>query len=317
MHVPDGLLSAPVALASAALSTLALGAAVARSRTGASPRATALRGVTAAFVFAAQMLNFPVAGGTSGHLVGGALAAILVGPAAAVVVMTAVLVLQCLVFADGGLLALGANVLDMAVIHPLVGYGLYRLVASDRPTASRRVAAVAFASWCATLATAATCAGQLALSRVAPATVLLPAMLGSHVAVGAGEAVISALVISALLRARPEIVESHRDATGRAPAATVVLGLSVALALALFVSPFACPWPDGLEHVVGRVGVVPSEARITLPAPLREYTMPGLSGGLSTSAAALAGTLLVFAVCLAIGRSLAPRRARPDSAATP
>lgn len=310
MHVPDGLLTAPVALASAALSAACVATAAVRSRTRAGARATALRGVMAAFVFAAQMLNFPVAGGTSGHLVGGALAAVLLGPAAAIIVMTAVLVLQCLVFADGGLLALGANVLDMGVIHPVVGYALYRLVAGRTPNGARRIVALAFGSWGATLATAATCAGQLALARVAPPGVLLSAILGSHVVVGAGEAIIGALVLGALQRVRPELLTVDARGDRLPPLALGVFGLSVALALALFVTPFACSWPDGLEQAFRRIGVVPSSARVELAAPLRDYSVPGLSGALSTSAAALLGTLLVFAVCVVLGRSLAPRRER-------
>ena len=111
-------------------------------------RAVAMMGVTAAFVFAAQMINFPIVGGTSGHFVGGVLAAVLLGPSAAVIVMAAVLAMQCLLFGDGGLLALGANVLNMAVIHPIVGFALYRALAGCAGgdgglRAARRVAALA------------------------------------------------------------------------------------------------------------------------------------------------------------------------------
>src|SRR5580698_5511244 len=131
MHVPDGFLDAKTAATTAALSAVGLGVALRRARLTLPPRKVPMLGVTAAFVFAAQMLNFPIPGGTSGHLVGGVLAAVLVGPSAAVVVMAAVLVLQCLVFGDGGLLALGANVLNMGVLHPLVGFAIYRTVAGQ------------------------------------------------------------------------------------------------------------------------------------------------------------------------------------------
>src|SRR3984957_2569561 len=144
MHIPDGLLSTPVSLACAGLSVVAVGAATARSRFASESRHVALMGMAAAFVFAAQLLNFPVAGGTSGHLIGGVLAAVLLGPSAAVVAMTAVLILQCLVFGDGGLMALGANVLNMAVIQPLVGITIYAVVsgrAAGRVHPVRRIAA--------------------------------------------------------------------------------------------------------------------------------------------------------------------------------
>src|SRR5580692_2424746 len=165
MHIPDGFLPVPVSAACAGLSTAAIGAAAFRAHHALGPRAVAMVGVTAAFVFAAQLLNFPVAGGTSGHLIGGVLAAVLLGPSAAVVAMTAVLILQCLVFGDGGLMALGANVLNMAVIQPLVGITIYAVVSgraggAGRVHPVRRVAAAAFASWIATLVAAAACAGE-------------------------------------------------------------------------------------------------------------------------------------------------------------
>jgi cobalt/nickel transport system permease protein len=265
------------------------------------------------------MLNFPVAGGTSGHLVGGVLAAVLVGPSAAVIVMTAVLILQCLVFGDGGLLALGANVLNMGIIHPLVGFAIYRAIAGPNAPAvwaPRRIAAVAFACWVATVIAAATCAGELALSRAVAAEVVLPAMVGTHLVVGAGEAVISALVFVTVLRLRPEVLDARSLAPRGRTWSLVVPGLSASAAIALFVSPFACTWPDGLERVVERLGIEPTRAAVSIPAPLRDYAMPGLHGAVRVSAAALAGTLLVFALCFALGLALAPRQ-RTQRTATP
>ncbi len=321
MHIPDGLLSAPVASACAVLAAVSVGSACVRARTGAGEELSARRasalGVTAAFIFAAQMLNFPIAGGTSGHLIGGVLAAVLVGPSAAVVVMTAVLSLQCLVFADGGLLALGANVLNMAVLHPLVGFALYRSLAGRGGLAGvRGLAAFAFACWIATVVAAATCAGELALSGVAPATVVLPAMAGVHAVIGLGEALISALVVASVRRVRPELLRRVRARDGSRVFAGALLGLPAALALALFVSPFACTWPDGLERIVERLGIAPSSARLPIAAPLGGYVLPGLHGSwLGTSIAALAGTAIVFAICLVIGRVLTPTAPRADPSA--
>jgi cobalt/nickel transport system permease protein len=312
MHIPDGLLSAPVALTSAGLASIAVGAACARVRADLSARSASTIGVTAAFVFAAQMINFPVAGGTSGHLVGGVLTAVLLGPSSAVVVMTAVLILQCLVFADGGLLALGANVLNMAVLHPLVGFMLYRAVAGPAgPSGVRGIAGVAFGSWIATVVAAAACAGELTLSGIAPPSVVLPAMVGVHALIGLGEALIASLVVATVARLRPELLR-RVSLRARSSALTgVLLGLSSTLALALFVSPFACRWPDGLTHVVTRLGIEPAHARLPVPAPLRGYAVAGLNGSwLSTSIAALAGTVIVFVACLGIGRLLAPKPGR-------
>jgi cobalt/nickel transport system permease protein len=312
MHIPDGLLSMPVALACAGLSALAVGTAAARSRARLGSRTVAMLGVTGAFIFAAQMLNFPVVGGTSAHLIGGVLAAVLLGPSTAVVVMTAVLVLQCLAFGDGGLLALGANALNMAVVHPLVGYAAYRAVVSTRgqpSRPSRQIAGAAFGAWVATLAGASVCAGELVLSRIGTPAVVLVAMVGTHAAIGAGEAVVTALVLSTVLRVRPELVSSVANGPGaRATATTLALGLAVSVALALFVSPFACPWPDSLQRLASALGLDPSHARVLFDAPMDGYAVRGIQArGWSTALAALAGTLLMFGLCCTLGWWLAPR----------
>jgi cobalt/nickel transport system permease protein len=313
MHIPDGFLSAPVAFACATLAATAVAAGVRRSGSLLGSRAVARMGVTAAFVFAAQLINFPVAGGTSGHLVGGVLAAVLLGPSAAVVVMTAVLAMQCLVFGDGGLLALGANVLNMAVIHPIVGFAVYRAIVgfapSGRPVGDvRRLTAVAFASWVATVVAAATCAGELALSNLAAPGLVLLAMVGVHLAIGLCEALITALVIASILRLDPSLVE--RRPTARRPSSSIaVLGLATSLGLALFLSPFACSWPDGLERVVARLGIEPAHARLSFPAPFRDYTIAGFKGSLwAPSFVAAAGTLAVFGLCCALAFWLLPRQ---------
>jgi len=311
MHIPDGLLSAPVCAASATLSALAVAVAGARSRALLGSRTVAWMGVTAAFVFAAQMMNFPVASGTSGHLIGGALAAALLGPSAAVIVMTAVLVLQCLVFGDGGLLALGANVLNMAVLQPVVGFAVYRaLGGGSRAGGVRRITAVAFGSWVATVVAAATCAGELALSRVVAPGPALAAMVGVHAVIGLGEAAIAAFVLAGVLRLRPALLEAPegRGAT-QAVGTASALALVASLSLALFVSPFACKWPDGLERVVEVLDIQPSQARLALPALLPRYAVPGVSAGWVTSLVAVAGTLLAFGVCGVLGACLAPRQA--------
>jgi hypothetical protein len=136
-------------------------------------------------------------------------------------------------------------------------------------------------------------------------------MDGVHAAIGAGEALITAVVLATVMRLRPDIADRARSSLGRdRPGGIAVLGLVAAAALGLFVSPFACAWPDGLERVVERLGVEPSRAILSAPAPLRGYAIPGLHAGVpSTSLAALAGTLLVFACCVAVGVWLAPRRA--------
>jgi cobalt/nickel transport system permease protein len=207
MHIPDGFLSPEVAAACAVPAAAAVGYGLRRASRDLDERRVPLLGVTAAFVFAAQMLNFPVAGGTSGHFLGAALAAILLGPWLAGVVLSVVLVVQCFVFADGGITALGANVLNMGVVGGLVVGG--SMVAARRllPDGRRTTLAVAGAgAWLAVMAGAAATAIELALSGTVPMATVLPAMLGVHVLIGAGEAVITVAAVSAVLTTRPDVL---------------------------------------------------------------------------------------------------------------
>jgi cobalt/nickel transport system permease protein len=309
MHIPDGFLSPSVAGAAAVLGVSGVVTAAVRAKRRIGPRTVALLGVTSAFVFAAEMVNFPVAFGTSGHLIGGVLAAVMVGPDAAVVVMTSVLVLQCLVYADGGLLALGANTLNMAILHPIVGYLVYRLTLgrAAHPTVPRRLAAAALGAWVATLAAAGACSGELALSGVVTPGLVFPAMLGIHALIGLGEALITALVLRAVLRIRPRSLDFDAHGATRMHDTSWGLGLVAALGLALFASPFACRWPDGLEHVAEQVGLRATPLEPS-PSPLHGYALAGLHGPVSVSLAAAIGTALMFAVCWGIGLWLAPVR---------
>jgi len=309
MHIPDGFLSARVALSYAALSSLGVGAACYRLRAQRDRGASALLGVSAAFVFAAQMVNFPVAAGTSGHLVGSALAAALLGLPGALVVMTAVIIVQCLVFADGGVFALGANLFNMGLVGCVVGFCCYRLACGAAPSPTRRVASVAFAGWCATIAGALSCAGQLALSGAAPLKVLLPAMLGVHALIGVGEAVIGALVVASVLRFRPELLEKYEPAErfARPQAGALSAGLGLSVAVAALLAPLAYAAPDGFSRVTQTLGLRAS-ASPPLLAPLSEYGVPGfISGAFATVLAGCLGTLLLFGLCWLLARALVPR----------
>ena len=209
MHIPDGFLSPEVAAVCAVPAIGAVGYGLRRASRDLDERRVPLLGVTAAFVFAAQMLNFPVAGGTSGHFLGAALAAVLLGPWLAAVVLSVVLVVQSFVFADGGVTALGANVLNMGVVGALVVGGL--MVAAQRvlPKGRRSTLAVAGAgAWLAVVAGSVACAFELAISGTVPLGTVLPAMLGVHVLIGAGEAVITVAAVSAVLSTRPDVVRT-------------------------------------------------------------------------------------------------------------
>lgn len=306
MHIPDGFLDVKTAVGTAVVAVAGVGLAVRQVRQQLPPRKVPLLGVAAAFIFAAQMLNFPVAGGTSGHLIGAVLAAVLLGPAAAVVVMTAVLVVQCFLFQDGGVSALGANVFNMAVLAPVVGYAIYRAVRRVLPGDVGLITAAAFAGWCSTVAAAISCAAQLALSGTVAWGVSFTAMATVHMLIGLGEGLITALVLVAVLKARPELLRDTEVAAG----SLVTVGLVVALGLALLVAPWACSWPDGLEKVAEHLGFESKAAETPLLAsPIPDYEWPGIgSPAVATALAGAVGTVIAFGLSLLLGRILSPQR---------
>ena len=209
MHIPDGFLDAKTLALTGALSTGGL-AVAARQVNRTLPRnKIPLMGLGAAFVFAAQMLNFPVAGGTSGHLLGGVLAGVLLGPGAAAIVIACVLTMQALLFGDGGVLALGANIFNMSFIGAVVGCAIYRIVRNFLPGLRGRITAVFFAAWLSTVLAAVTCAGELALSGTLPPEVVFPAMISVHALIGIGEGLITSLVILAIMRTRPDLLKTE------------------------------------------------------------------------------------------------------------
>jgi cobalt/nickel transport system permease protein len=211
VHIPDGLVSAPINLATAAVSAGVGALAVARARRTLGEKQVPILGVSAAFVFAAQMLNFPVAAGTSGHFLGALLVALLLGPLNGFLVMTVVLVIQALLFADGGLTALGTNIFNMGVLGGFGGYGMFSLLCLVLPRRKGAfVAAAAVAAWFSVVLAASVCAVELALSGTSPLAVALPAMAGVHALIGVGEAIISAVVISLMLGVRPDLVTTWR-----------------------------------------------------------------------------------------------------------
>jgi cobalt/nickel transport system permease protein len=207
MHIPDGFLSPEVAGVTAVATAAAVGYGLKTASDALDERRVPLLGVTGAFVFAAQMLNFPVAGGTSGHFLGAALAAILLGPWLACLTMAVVISLQAFVFADGGITALGANVLNMGVIGALLVGGL--MLATRRALPKRRMVLLAITgigAWLAVMAGATATSVELAISGTVPLNTVLPAMLGVHALIGIGEAVVTAAAVAAVLAARPDLI---------------------------------------------------------------------------------------------------------------
>jgi cobalt/nickel transport system permease protein len=308
MHLPDGFLDAKTALLSTGAAATGVSIALRTARASLQPRQVPMLGLGAAFVFAAQMLNFPVAGGTSGHLIGGVLIAILLGPSAAILVLTCVLLVQCLMFADGGLMALGANIFNMAILSACGGYFVFRLTKNlIRMDDSRStVFAAAFAAWFGTVLASISCAGELALSKAAPWNIAFPAMANVHMLIGVGEGLATALIVRVVLQARPELLASVGKKEGFGHSGFLGYGLLIAVGMALFVAPFACPWPDGLQSFAQAFGLQ-EKVPASFAAPLAEYHLPFVgSATIATGVAGLIGTLMAFVAAYALARMLVP-----------
>lgn len=299
MHIPDGFLSVLVSLLFWILSAGVVAYALKRANASLGERQLPLMGVLAAAIFAGQMLNFTVAGGTSGHLMGAAIATYLLGPWAAILVMTTVVGVQALVFQDGGLLALGANIFNMAVIGVTVSYLMQRLfqkLSGGRPWG---LFAGGFSAAWLSIFTAALAVGlQLALSGTSPANIALPAMAGIHALIGIGEGLITLGALAFIYSARGDLLQASHE--GQAGGTGVwVAGLAISLLLAV-ASPLASSHPDGLEWVAEQQGFL-GAAREPLYRIVPDYLFPGLSNeALATIAAGILGTLIVFGVTLSV-----------------
>jgi len=202
MHIPDGFLAPQVFGSLWAVGVGGLALALKKTKEILKDKAVPLMGVTAAFIFAAQMLNFPILGGTSGHLLGGVLAAVLLGPYAGTIVISLVLIVQCLIFQDGGLTALGANIFNMAFLGAMGGYFIYRLFRKK----TGLIISVGLASWFSVVVASFACAIELAISGTSALSIVIPAMVGIHMLIGIGEAIITCLVINFVLRVRPDLI---------------------------------------------------------------------------------------------------------------
>lgn len=211
MHIPDGLLNVATVATTCVVSAGGVGNAVRIANKKLGEKQVPLMGILAAFIFAAQMLNFPVVGGTSGHFLGAALAAILLGPWAAVLIMSCVLIAQCLIFQDGGLLALGANIFNMGIVASFSAYYIYRLVTWLMGSNRRGTLVGGFAAaWISVFLASIFCAIELAVSGTSPLGVVLPAMAGVHALIGIGEGLITTAVLGLVLATRADLLQLQR-----------------------------------------------------------------------------------------------------------
>jgi cobalt/nickel transport system permease protein len=300
LHIPDGFLSAPVALSGWAIMVVLVGLALRQTRDTLGDRQIPLMGILAAFVFAAQMINFPVAGGTSGHLLGGMLVAVLLGPWAGVLVMTSVVMVQGLMFQDGGLLAMGFNVFNMGIITIFVGYAVFTWLSRILGDSARgRMFGAAIGAWLGVEVAAIATALQLAISGTSPLTVALPAMIGIHALIGIGEALITVGALSFISQTRPDLIgQKDHPAQG---SSWIAAGLVIVLFVVLL-SPLASSSPDGLEQVAeenGFIELAEDAAYETLP----DYTVPLVENeALTTIIAGIIGVLTVAGVGVGVGR---------------
>ena len=283
MHIPDGLLVPGVAAVTGVVGAGGLGYSLRAVERRLRERTTPLMGMMAAFVFAAQMVNFPVGPGVSGHLLGGVLAAVMLGPWAGAVVIAAVLIVQCFLFGDGGFTALGANFVNMGLIGSVGGYAIYAPV--RRLIGGRRGVLIGamVAAWFTVLLAAGACAIELSASgRRADFFRVLSWLALVHAVIGIGEAMITGLVIRFVLITRPDLIElgpgripsgpeaaMAEESGGRSWLPTMLAGLGVALAVAVFLSPFASEFPDGLEFVGQKLGFLTESRRRPCRSPRR------------------------------------------------
>ncbi|WP_137234645.1 energy-coupling factor ABC transporter permease [Streptomyces sp. BPSDS2] len=334
MHVPDGFIDAPVSVAAGVVAAGAVAVSLRGARRELDERTAPLAGLVAAFIFAVQMLNFPVAAGTSGHLMGGALAAILVGPYTGVLCVAVVLLMQGIFFADGGLTALGVNITVMGVVTVVVAYGLFRLLTGVLPRTRRSAAASAFVAALVSVPAAAaafTLLYWIGGTTDIPIGKVFTAMVGVHVLIGIGEAVITALTVGAVLAVRPDLVHGVSGLAAPlklridgelvdAPAATRepepaaarsnrgfwITGLVSAFLLAGVVSFYASANPDGLEKVAADQGIdEKAEEHGAADSPLADYGVGdiadarlsgGLAGVIGVSATVVVGTGVFWVV---------------------
>ena len=321
MHIPDAVLDPKVAATAGGLAVAGMLIGLRKLEQQLGERTTVLMGTMSAFVFAAQMVNFPVGPlPISGHLLGGVLSAVMLGPWAGAVVIGAVLIVQCLLFGDGGLTALGANFLNMGLIGAVGGYAIYAPIRRAIGGRAGVLMGGMIAAWFSVLLASGAFAVELAASgRWADFFQVLSWMALVHAGIGFGEALITGLVLRFVLLTRPDLVYLPElvEAEGvpavdrpRQWGQMTLAGLAIAMAVGVFLAPFASEHPDGLEFVGAKLGFLKDATPTLVPAPIPDYQLAVLGGDrvkIATALAGLVGTLVVFGVGLGLARIFARR----------
>ena len=304
LHIPDGFLTIVISAVFWAITALTVGVAISKTNKSLGEKQVPLMGVMAAFIFAAQMLNFPVAGGTSGHFLGGSLAAMVLGPWAAILVMTAVVGVQALLFQDGGLLVMGANIFNMGILTAIIGFGLYRSVSGR--SRGVRLTVAGFAAWLAVVASALAASLQLWLSGTTQLRIVVPAMLGVHMLIGIGEAIITVAALAFIEQTRPDLL-NERAVGEKGGRSWIYAGVLVSL-LAVLLSPLASLNPDGLNRIAMDLGFIHNAQSAS--GPFAGYVFPFLaSASVSRIVAGVIGMLVVLGLVIVIGQSLRKKKA--------
>ena len=313
MHIPDAVLSPSVAVATGVVGAAGFAFGLRRLERESGEKTVVLMGMMAAFLFAAQMVNFPVFPGVSGHLLGGLLASVLLGPWAGACAVGAVLIVQCLVFSDGGLTALGANFLNMGLIGSIGGYAIYAPI--RRAIGGRRgvLLGAMIAAWLSVILAAGAFAVELSAGGREAFLPVLGWMAMVHAAIGLGEALITGVVIRFVLLTRPDLIyeiDAKPSASATRWGQVAFAGMAVALGVAVFVAPFAWDAPDGLEHVGSRLGFLRENAPAFLRGLIPDYKLDLLGDRfrIATAGAGAVGTVAVFAVGSILARSFAGRK---------
>ena len=297
MHVPDGFINAPVSIGTGVISFATLWAYVRSAKSLVADKLIALTGMMSALIFVLQMINFPIAAGTSGHLLGGALAVIVLGPNLGIICISIVVVIQSLLFADGGLSALGVNVLNMAIITSLVGWVT---ISSWKKLFGEANISIISGSIVAGILSVVFSSIAFVFEYALGGTVSVPlgsvliAMVSSHLLIGLGEGVITALIVSLLLRVRSDLIYIKTN-TDKKNSKSSFYGLFIFLLLCLtLITPYASSSPDGLESVAGDFGFSEGSGIVLL---LDDYGISGLNNDfLSTALSAVLGVVVVIGV---------------------
>ena len=304
MHIPDGFLEPKVWVPLTALSAGAVVSASKKIGKKMDEKMVPLMGVLAAFIFAAQMVNFPIGGGTSGHLMGGVLIATIVGPYGGLVIMATILILQALLFQDGGITALGANIFNMGVVGAVLGYAVFKGI--NKITGNIRFSLFT-ASWFSVVAASGAAAAELSLSGIIPLKVSIPAMLGVHSIIGIGEGAITIAAIELVSGVNREALYTHEVAGVNFKKRSTWIWLALSIGVAMLLAPFASKFPDGLNKVAESLGFI-ERGRPGLNTPLAGYRIPGMEGGVSTAVAGIAGVLVTFGLAYMIVKVLHKKR---------